>query len=129
MDHNKIPERSQVPEEFTWNLQDMFPSDEAWFAENEALKQLPAEIAAFQGHLGDDAETLLRFFRRQDEVEVRLGTLYGYASCKSDQDTGNGFYQDMRGKAISTYVAVATWLSPPPPPLPLPRSWPSPRTG
>ena len=108
MDHSKIPERSQVPEEFTWNLKDMFPSDEAWFQENEALKALPAEIAAFQGHLGDDAETLLTFFRKQDEVEVRLSMLYGYANCKSDQDTGNGIYQDMRGKAMSTIVAVSS---------------------
>ena len=108
MDCSKIPERSQVPEEFTWNLKDMFESDEAWFQENEALKALPAEIAAFQGHLGDDAETLLSFFRRQDEAEVRLGTLYGYASCKGDQDTGNSFYQDMRGKAMSTIVAVSS---------------------
>ena len=108
MDHSKIPERSQVPEEFTWNLKDMFPSDEAWFQENEALKALPAEIAAFQGHLGDDAETLLSFLRRQDELEVRISTLYGYANCKSDQDTGNGIYQDMRGKAMSTIVAVSS---------------------
>ena len=108
MENKKIPERSQVPEEFTWNLKDMFESDEAWFQENEALKAVPAEVAAFQGHLGDDAETLLRFLRRQDEVEVRLSTLYGYASCKGDQDTGNGFYQDMRGKAMSTIVAVSS---------------------
>ena len=108
MDHSKIPERSQVPEEFTWNLKDMFESDEAWFQENEALKALPAEIAAFQGHLGDDAETLLSFLRRQDEVEVRISIFYGYANCKSDQDTGNGFYQDMKGKAMSTIVAVSS---------------------
>ena len=108
MDHSKIPERSQVPEEFTWNLKDMFPSDEAWFQENEALKALPAEIAAFQGHLGDDAETLLSFLRRQDELEIRISTLYGYANCKSDQDTGNGIYQDMRGKAMSTIVAISS---------------------
>ena len=108
MEPKKIPQRSEVPEEFTWNLQDMFPSDEAWFAEFEALKALPGEIAAFQSHLGDDAETLLLFFRKQDEAEVRLSTLFGYANCKSDQDTGNGFYQDMRGKAMSAYVAVAS---------------------
>ena len=106
MDNNKIPQRDQVPEEYTWNLKDMFESDEAWFAENEALKALPGEIAAYQGRLGESAETLLDFFRRRDEMEVRLGTLYGYASCKSDQDTGNGFYQDMRGKAMSTIVGI-----------------------
>ena len=48
MAQNVIPKRSEVPEEFTWNLKDMFESDEAWFAEYEALKEMPARIAAFQ---------------------------------------------------------------------------------
>ena len=95
METKKIPLRSEVPEESTWDLRDMYPSDEAWAAENEALMAVPAQAAAFQGHLGDDAETLLQFLRMQDEIEVRLSTLYGYASCKSDQDTGNAFYQDI----------------------------------
>ena len=108
MDVSKVLPRDQIPEEFTWNLKDMFESDEAWLKENEALKALPAQILAFKGRLGESAETLLEFFRMQDEVEVRLGTLYGYASCKGDQDTGNGFYQDLRGKAMSTIVAVSS---------------------
>ena len=108
MDVSKVLPRDQIPEEFTWNLKDMFESDEAWFKENDALKELPAQILSYRGRLGESAETLLAFFRLQDETEVRLGTLYGYASCKSDQDTGNGFYQDMRGKAMSTLVAVSS---------------------
>jgi len=105
---NTIPKRSEVPEEFTWNLKDMFESDEAWFAENEALKDMPARIAAFQGKLGESAESLLGFFKLEDEIELRLTPLYGYASCKGDQDQANSFYQDMRGKAMSTYVAIAS---------------------
>ena len=31
-------------------------------------------------------------------LSVRLGKLYGYANCKGDEDTGNGFYQGMRGQ-------------------------------
>ena len=108
MDVSKVLPRDQIPEEFTWNLKDMFESDEAWFKENDVLKELPAQILSYRGRLGESAETLLAFFRLQDETEVRLGTLYGYASCKSDQDTGNGFYQDMRGKAMSTLVAVSS---------------------
>ena len=100
--------RSEVPEEFTWNLKDMFESDEAWFAENEALKALPAQIAAYQGKLGVSAEELLGFFRLQDEAELRLSKLYGYASCKGDQDTGNSVYQDMRGKAMNTLVTISS---------------------
>ena len=108
MAENKIPKRSEVPEELTWNLKDMFESDEAWYKENEALKEMPGSIAAFQGKLGESAENLLAFFRLQDEMELRLSPLYGYASCKNDQDQGNSVYQDMRGKAMSTLVAISS---------------------
>ena len=105
---NALPTRDQVPEEFTWNLKDMFESDEAWLREYEALKAFPETIAAYRGRLGESAETLLDFFRFEDEAELRLSTLYGYASCKGDQDTGNAFYQDMRGKAMSVMVAISS---------------------
>ena len=100
--------RSEVPEELTWNLKDMFESDEAWMAEFEQLKEMPAQIAAFQGRLGESAETLLDFLRGQDEVELRLSVLYGYASCKNDQDQGDARYQDMRGKAMSCLIAISS---------------------
>ena len=35
-----IRKRSEVAAEFTWDLTDIFPSDEAWRAEYEALKAL-----------------------------------------------------------------------------------------
>ena len=38
--------RAEAPEQFTWNLKDLFESDEAWLAEYEALKALPEELAA-----------------------------------------------------------------------------------
>lgn len=88
-----IPARSEVPEESTWNLRDVFESDEAWQAEYEALKAVPEQIEAFRGRLGESAETLLEWFRLNDALSVRLEKLYGYASCKGDEDTGNGFYQ------------------------------------
>ena len=68
MAENSIPKRSEIAEEFTWNLKDMFESDEAWLREYEALKEMPARIAAFQGHLGESAETLLEFLRLEDRA-------------------------------------------------------------
>ena len=99
--------RSEVPEELTWNLQDMFESDEAWMAEYESLKEMPKQIAAFQGRLGESAETLLEYLKAQDALELRLAPFYGYASCKNDQDQADARYQDMRGKAMSCLVALS----------------------
>lgn len=108
MTNQSIPKRSEVPEEMTWNLKDMFESDQAWMAEYEAIKEFPAKIAAFQGTLARSAQDLLAWFRLQDEIELRLGVLMGYASCKGDEDTGNSFYQDVRGKAMNVYVSIAS---------------------
>ena len=106
MTEQKIPLRSEVPVEDTWRLEDIFPSDEEWSKEYESLQSMPERIAAFRGCLGESAETLLQYYRLHDELSVRLSKLIGYASQKLDQDTANGFYLDMRGKAMNVYVAV-----------------------
>lgn len=105
---DRIPLRSEIPEAATWNLKDIFPSDEAWMEEFEALNTLPAQIASYAGKLGESAEKLLEYMNTQDQTGIRLEKLYGYASCISDQDTGNGKYLDMKGKAMSTFIAISS---------------------
>lgn len=106
MADKRLPKRSEVPEEMTWNLADIFENDEAWFLENEALKNVIPEIEAYKGRLGESAENLLSWFRKSDDLSVRISKLHGYASCKSDQDTANSFYLDMKNKAVSTIIAI-----------------------
>ena len=103
-----ILKRSEVAEKDTWNLGDIFASDELWRSEYENLKAAPESILKYRGRLGKSAGLLLGYFRLCDEISVRLGKLYGYASCKGDEDTGNSFYQDMRSKAMSVYVAIGS---------------------
>lgn len=108
MTDKHIPARAEIPEESTWNLNDIFPDDEAWSKEYEALAELPAVIEGYRGRLGESAETLLSWFKLEDDSSVRLEKLMGYANCKGDQDLGNAFYKDMRSKAMSRYVAIAS---------------------
>ena len=106
MTDDRILKRSEVKKENTWATEDMFPSDQAWSEEYEALKALPAQAAALKDTLGRSAGDLLRYFKEYDRAGYRLHMLGNYASRKSDEDTGNGFYQDMRNKAMSLAVAV-----------------------
>ncbi len=103
----EILKRSEVKVENTWNLSDMFANDELWLKEYESLKSIPEKIQGFKGTLGNNAETLLSFFRFDDEISERLSPFYCYANCKADEDTANGFYQDFRGKAMSTLVGIS----------------------
>ena len=86
MDGKTILPRSEVPEEFTWDLSDVFASDEAWSEELEALRAYPKRMASYAGRLGESAKTLLAWFTLSDEINVRVTKLVEYASCRSDQD-------------------------------------------
>ena len=105
---NKIPTRKEVPTENTWNLADIFISDEAWLNEYNAMFALAEQVSAFAGRLGSGAQVLLDYLKLDDDISLRLSALYGYANCKGDEDTADAFYQDMRGKAIRAYTAVAS---------------------
>ena len=103
---NPIPARQDVPEEFTWNLGDLFPTEEDWLREYEAMKTLGGEIAAHEGRLGKSGEELLSWLRLTDALSLRSEALYGYAACRADQDTGDPRGQDLRGKAMSVLVEL-----------------------
>ena len=105
---NRIPTRKEVAPENTWNLADIFASDDAWLSEYNALLATVEQVSAFAGRLGSGADVLLAYYRQEDDLSVRLSKLFGYASCKSDEDTADPFYQDMRGKAMRVYTAIAS---------------------
>jgi len=80
-------ERSEIPEAYTWNLSDLYPSDEAWQkARDEARARLP-QMAAHKGHLGDSAGALKKGLEAMFGQRLALERLYVYASSRSDEDT------------------------------------------
>jgi len=108
MAKRSIPPRSKIPPELTWDLSDIFESDEDWRREYEALMALPESIGAYRGSLGGSARALLDWFRLQDDISVRLGKLMVYAGCKNDEDTSLGLYQDMRSRSVAAAVAITS---------------------
>ena len=107
MEANRIPERNEIPAEYTWDLTDIFESDEAWLSEYEALMHVPEKLAEYEGRLGGSAEALLEFLQMEDDISVRLEKLMGYAGCKADQDTTDSRYQDLRSKGVGCCVAIS----------------------
>lgn len=82
----------------------MRPGTRSW----RRSRPIPERLAAFAGTLGESAKTLLAWFTLGDELNVRVAKLMEYASCRSDQDVGNSFYQGMRSKAFSAAVALSS---------------------
>lgn len=106
MSEERIPKRSEVPEQFKWALEDIYATDEKWAEDLQKLKTMPERIAAFKGRLSESADTLYDFMQLSDEISVLCDSLGNYAQRRSDEDTANAKYQGFIGQLMNAYVAV-----------------------
>ena len=51
--------RSEVPEEFTWNLSDMYTDIPAWENDVEKIQVMAEKLAKMEGHVCESSENLL----------------------------------------------------------------------
>lgn len=106
-----IRARDQIPQEDTWALEDLYPSDESWEQALSAVTARQSEAAAFAGKLGESGETLCAFLHLVEDVDGQSELLANYAMRKADQDTRNATYQAMVGKLMGVLTAVGAAFS------------------
>ncbi|NLE36767.1 MAG: oligoendopeptidase F family protein, partial [Pirellulaceae bacterium] len=92
----ELRQRADVPVEHTWNLSDIYPSDEAWAEAKDRLAARFDEILAFKGKLAESPEQLLECLTLDSEISKELTRLYCYAAMKSDEDARVSKYQGMK---------------------------------
>lgn len=106
----QLPKRSEVPAEYQWKLEDLFPSEEAWQQEYDEVKELLKRTSDFQGKL-NNAETIKQCFELEDEISLHAERLYVYAGMRHHQDMADPKYQALQDKAKKLYVEVVEALS------------------
>src|SRR5512133_3578014 len=102
-----LPKRHELAQEFTWNLEAIYPSEDRWEADFQAVKQESPRLASFAGSLGGSATQLLACLQVRDDVSRLLEQLLVYARMRKDEDNGNNFYQALSDRAMT----LATELS------------------
>ncbi|MGM9669250.1 MAG: oligoendopeptidase F [Faecousia sp.] len=107
MEDNKIRQRSEIPVEDRWAVEDMYATDALWDADLEKAKAAVPEIAAYAGHLADNAESLLGYLREMERLDALLSDLGNYCMRRADEDTRVGTYQAMRSRFMGTAVALS----------------------
>jgi len=80
-------ERSDIPAEYKWKLEDLYGSEQAWNEAKEKAVSRFDEVEKFKGKLANSAEDLLACLEFNSELSKEFGRLYSYASMKSDEDT------------------------------------------
>ena len=103
--------RDQVPEEYTWNLKDLYADNSLWEADLEIIDKKATKLAEFEGHVCDSASNLFQVLQMSAFVSEKLEYAYHYAARLFDQDQGNSTHQAMTQKMFSLYAKVASQLS------------------
>ena len=105
-----IRKRADIPVEDTWNLSDLYGSDEAWEKDLEVLKKEGTALSGYKDRLGQ-AESLYAYLFAMEQADERADRLGNYCMRKADEDTRNATYQAMSGKFMSAVVELGAQLS------------------
>lgn len=93
-DTKRVPSRSEVAEKDKWAINDIYANDDLWLEDLSLAKTFPEKILNYKGKLSQSAQTLLDFFKLDEEMSVVVDKLANYAQRKSDEDTKVTKYQD-----------------------------------
>ena len=106
-----LTKRSDVPKDYTWDLESIFLTQDDWEQVFQSLVRRLPELEALQGMLASSGQSLLRVLQQRDEVFEQLETLFVYAAMRRDEDTTNSKYQAMFDRAMQLLVRISTALS------------------
>lgn len=109
-----LPKRNEVDKKYTWKIEDIYPSDEAWQKEFNSAKN-SSYLENFQGKLADSAKTLFDCLTLYHEISCIVHKLYVYATMKFHEDSTNSFYQSMSNQIellLIEYSAKTSFLIP-----------------
>jgi oligoendopeptidase F len=108
---NKTVSRSEVPVEETWDLRDLFETEEAWKLELEAIERDLQTVTQYKGLLGENAKNLLDCLISRDALSERLIQVITYASLRQSADGSDPVNQANAALAASLVSAVRANLS------------------
>ena len=115
MEKTTLPSRSEVPVEHTWNLENIFTSEEDWEkAKDEVLSKLPF-LEEFQGKLSLGPEILGDFFKLYERTLRKASKVMLYGMLSMATDTSDQDAQARAGQGQSVFVrlnAATSFLNP-----------------
>ena len=77
----ELLKRSEVKEEYTWNLKDMYASDEDWKKDLDEIDKILDEIGKMEGKVAACAQNLLFVLERAAKAEEKLDYDFMQSVC------------------------------------------------
>ncbi|WP_418791610.1 oligoendopeptidase F [Phosphitispora sp. TUW77] len=104
-------ERQNIPEQYLWNLEDIYPNEDLWEKDLQAIAGYVDQIQPYCGHVVDTAENLYNTLELQSNIYEILERVAAYAMLHRDQNTTDQHNQGLYDRASALSVQVESKLS------------------
>ena len=98
-----IKTREEINEEYKWDLTKIFKDNNEFYSCLEETKKLIEEFKKHEGHVMDNAKSLLSTIKDDIEISRRIEKLYSYAHMLCDGDISNNQNQELLSKVMNLY--------------------------
>ncbi len=105
----KIPDYSQtarkdVPVDFTWKIEDLYATIDAWKADKDAVAKMMTQAEALSKGWTSSPQNMLALLEFRNELGKKAEKLFSYTSNQINADLGNTTYQSLGGELQSLFV-------------------------
>jgi oligoendopeptidase F len=107
--------RTEIPDEYKWDLSAIFPSWQAWEEAYGQLESLIAAFAARRGSLASGAEALRGAFQAMDELGQLTYSVWYYPSLTHDEDQRDNTIGARRQQVqilLARWQQATSWFNP-----------------
>jgi oligoendopeptidase F len=108
-------ERSQIKEDYKWDLRPLYESDAAWESSKDKFVAGLTTIESFKGTLARSGKDLYKCLDYRSNIEKEASRLYVYSTMLSDLDTRDMKYSSMTKELqqiLSDFYSKASYVNP-----------------
>ena len=106
-----LPLREEVPVKETWDLKDLFTSDQAFYQTLEQVVQMSLDFNHTYYKKLNNIETIEKALDEYERILIEIDRLYNYPELRLSVDTSNEEAQKVNAKLNTTSGKIASLLS------------------
>lgn len=106
-----LKQRNEIPQEYKWNIEDMYGSDELWEKDIEESVASALEYEKYQGKLAESADTLYSALKERNDIWQKVEKAYVYSRMRRDEDNRVEKYQAMCDKSQAAISKISAAMS------------------
>jgi oligoendopeptidase F len=98
--------RADIPDNEKWNIEDIYPSMEAWEKDYHLIESMTEKLKQYDGAIYNGASLYL-YLAEREEISSRFNLVYVYGMLQLDLDTRDSSAQSLQDRAKQLGVKIS----------------------